>query len=1045
MAVLSVGYVLNSYISEVEDSEFRNNVIEKANELRIQLEDALVAELLLVKGVRIVIMAEPNMSQKRFTEVVKPLFKDSRAIRNIGAAPDMVISMIFPLKGNEAALGFNYLESSQQVDAAVKAKETGDVVMTGPLELVQGGLGIIARLPVYVEINNKRVFWGLISVVLDVDKIFRLVELNTLLDEFNIALQGTNGLGKGGEFFYGNDSILKTNPVSVPVKFPGGSWHIYMSPKSDWHEKGGLFQAVTMTILVISALVIFSVWLIGSNTLKRKKSEERLRALFDLSPIGIALNEFDTGRFIELNDALVRPTGYTREELLNIDYWALTPKDFLDQEKMMLSRLKQYGRYGPYEKEYVTKDGNAYPVLLNGVLFTDTSGKKFVWSIVEDLSQRRAYEAALKENADQLELIIDSTGVGIWDWYVQTGEVTFNERWAEMIGYTLEDLEPITIDTWLNLAHPDDLKLSAEALERHWQGQTSRYYSEARMKHRDGHWIWVLDTGKVVEWYSDGKPKRMIGTHIDITERKDIEQKLTKARDDAHAAAKAKSQFLASMSHEIRTPMNGIFGMLSLLKQTSLTKTQLHHTELAITSAQSLLHIINDILDFSKIEAGKLTFENISFNAVNLLSDIVNAMAYKAEEHSNQIILDTVDINHQILIGDPGRVRQVITNLYSNALKFTKDGTITLVASTKRVNERILFIFSIEDNGIGIEQSKLPLLFNAFTQEDASTTRRYGGTGLGLAIVKQLCELMDGKVEVTSKEGEGSRFTIELLLEEGKGVSYDKEKIQFSKVALFDKNTTQANNVKRQLSHWGLSVTVIDYPIKFEEVEKVGADILFFDESYLKKSVREENWKEKLSNLMNQCVIFSHIHSDFSNNEKNSGLYYIFKPITPQELWSAVTGKIEFIGNTNNKEQSNDGDDKIDSSHKLLIVEDNPVNQTVIKAILRKLNLDCELLNNGKKALEFMQAKKASDFSLILMDCQMPEMDGYETTRRIRKGDVGEEWASIPIIALTANAMKGDKEKCIDAGMNDYLPKPISLDDIQKTLKVWLSITKVSL
>ncbi|MBN1625240.1 MAG: PAS domain-containing protein, partial [Deltaproteobacteria bacterium] len=373
-------------------------------------------------------------------------------------------------------------------------------------------------------------------------------------------------------------------------------------------------------------------------------------------------------------------------------------------------------------------------------------GREELESLVQDRTAALAESENLQRNQrERLENIIEGINAGTWEWNIQTGETEFNERWAEMVGYTLDELSPVNIKTWSDLVHPDDLKNTERYLERHFSGEEPFYNCEFRMRHKKGNWAWILDSGKVLEWTEDGKPLKMSGTHFDISGRKQAEQELVNANRrleeaillsnemavQAEMANTAKSEFLANMSHEIRTPLNGVIGMAGLLIESDLTEEQRRYAQAVIASGESLLTLINDILDFSKIEAGKLDLEMLDFDLRNMLDDFVETVAFRANEKGLEILC-TMDPDAPVFInGDPGRLRQVLTNLVGNAIKFTHAGKVIIHVSPG--DGKGLIRFSVRDTGIGIPRDKQELLFNKFTQVDASTTRKYGGTGLGLA------------------------------------------------------------------------------------------------------------------------------------------------------------------------------------------------------------------------------------------------------------------------------------------------------------------------
>lgn len=512
----------------------------------------------------------------------------------------------------------------------------------------------------------------------------------------------------------------------------------------------------------------------------------------------------------------------------------------------------------------------------------------------------------LKEQQQRLENVISGTNIGTWEWRVQTGDVVFNERWAAIIGYSLAELTPLSIKTWTENAHPDDLVLSGNVLDLHFKGEIEYYECECRMKHKDGHWVWVLDRGKVVSWTEDGKPLVMSGTHQDISDRKRVEEVLHLATDRAESANRAKSEFLANMSHEIRTPMNGVIGMTQLLEFTELTPEQMEYVEALKLSGKNLLSLINDVLDLSKIEAGKVSVEMSEFSLHHCINDLV--LTQRALIFSKGLTLDVEiadDIPH-VLVGDQLRVKQIVHNLLGNAVKFTEQGGISLSARLlDHFDSQIVVQIDVKDTGIGIAQDALERIFLPFDQEDGSTTRRFGGTGLGLSISQSLAKLLGGTISVESTQGEGSCFRITLP--------------------------------------------------------------------------------------------FTCLHGrDIPNN--------IVHETVPDIVMSPL---------------------------KILMVEDNSVNAVLGLSLLRKFGHEPVLASTGRECLA---ALEQDDFDLILMDIQMPDMNGEETLLEIRRGEQ-DGTAHQAVIALTAYSLRGDRERFLAMGFDGYVSKPLEVDELVREMK----------
>ncbi len=714
-------------------------------------------------------------------------------------------------------------------------------------------------------------------------------------------------------------------------------------------------------------------------------------------------------------------------------------------------------------------DGSQIPIL-KSVVLVEHDGEEVLLETFIDISERKKAESDLLRYSKEIEqalnyqkALFENSTVGI---LVVTGDRIIsdsNPLLLEMLGYEREEFLGKSVEV---------MHVSRESFERFG----IEYYSktadkknvavEYPFRRKNGDIFWASISGSAFD--KSDLTKGVVWAISDITERKQAEKELTETNEKliqvtarandmakiAEAANIAKSQFLANMSHEIRTPMNAVVGMSDLLMDTALDSKQKEFVSVISKSADSLLNLINDILDYSKIEAEHLDIEKIDFDLRNLLENVVDVLALRAYEKNLEFVSFLPPEIPQHLIGDPGRIRQVITNLVNNAIKFTHEGEVSIrVSLSNELNGRVLLRFEIKDSGIGMSKEEEQKLFKPFMQADSSTTRKYGGTGLGLSISKKLVELMGGEIGVVSEKGQGSSFWFTLNMAKQKTQTDNKHDIipgDIRKVRILavDDNESNRKVLSAMLENWGCRFDLAEsgksalermYGAAFgnDPFGLVITDMVMpsMDGKELGKLIKED---VKLKNP--SLVMLTSIgQRDDANDLYKIGFdAYLTKPIKQSQMYDCL---VNVIGRR--EEKNNDATKThLVTHHSLakdkkfilsaLLVEDNEFNQMVAKEILGKLGLDVEVAGNGLIAVNTLAGKT---FDLVFMDMQMPEMDGIEATKTIRNPDSDVINHDIPIIAMTANAMKGDKEACLEAGMNDYLSKPINRGELINVLE----------
>lgn len=684
-------------------------------------------------------------------------------------------------------------------------------------------------------------------------------------------------------------------------------------------------------------------------------------------------------------------------------------------------------------------------------------------SIMLDLKARSEAAAALRESQERFALVAQATQDAVWDWDLLRSEIWWNDCLHSRFGYE-KNLGSTDEKWWLSCIHPDDREPILKSLEAFMKNPQEKNWSrEYRFQKKDGSFADVLDRGFVIR-DSEGNPVRMIGAMMDISEQKALQHELIAAREAAIESSKLKSEFLANMSHEIRTPMNGVIGMTGLLLDTKLDTLQMDYAETIRASADSLLTVINDILDFSKIEAGKLTIEPSEFELGPAVESCLELHALAAHKKGLELLV-FIDPQLPLLVeGDAGRIRQLLTNLVGNAVKFTHVGEVFLQVRHSRHPGRETWIrFEVRDTGIGISAENQKKLFQPFIQADGSTARKYGGTGLGLAISKQLVDLMDGSMGVESELGRGSCFWFELPLSSPPAANASPQtgsgrplpQLAQHRCLIVDDSETNLRIVQKQVEAWGMSSSSVASPVEALQVLLEAArkeqpfDLAVLDMHMPMMSGLDLAFAiqrdQRIPRL--KLILMSSLSQGLPTADlRKAGIALsLTKPVRQSQLYQAFLDALaDSPGAARVEVRSHTQEVKLarpieKSAARILVVEDNAVNQKIALSQLAKLGYKADAVANG---LEAVQAASRIPYDIILMDCQMPEMDGYEATRSIRKRE-GQLRHTV-IIAMTANAIEGDREKCLTAGMDDYIGKPVKFKELETKLALWSETAKAS-
>jgi PAS domain S-box-containing protein len=666
------------------------------------------------------------------------------------------------------------------------------------------------------------------------------------------------------------------------------------------------------------------------------------------------------------------------------------------------------------------------------------------------LDQIESRDQRLAIVSERLQMALDASNTSLWDCDAATGSVYLDARWAEMTGAQPGE-SYTTIGDLLALMPAEDRERAMTQAMLAVKGATPLYEIEHRVRTASGGCIWVHSRGRVAARGSNGRALRVIGTNMDITWRKKGEAELRSAKDAAEQANRAKSQFLANMSHEIRTPMNGVLGMTELLLDTELSDRQRRLAQTAHQSGTSLLNIINDVLDYSKIEAGKLKLEYVDFDLRRVMDEAVGLFAEPAQAKRIELILHVDEMIPPVLRGDPGRLRQVLINLIGNAIKFTEQGEVLVRAGFLRNGgDHVVLRFEVRDNGIGVEPEAQTRIFGAFAQADGGTTRKFGGTGLGLTICKHLVGLFRGEIGLSSQPGRGSTFWFSVPFDKHDGAAVytppRPKSLRNLRVLVVDDNATNRDILCGQLAALGMRAdsaaggqealgalyTAADrdpYRIAVLDMQMPGMDGM-----ELAHLIRRDPGLEGVDLLMLSSIaqdMPTHVLRDLRVR------HWLTKPVSERQLHRCL---LEFTAPEASASGGHPAPSDVRAAApagslrglRVLVAEDNPVNQAVVLEMLASLGCSCRVVANGREALD---AVARDTYDVALMDCQMPDMGGFEATQMLREREGAAGAPRLPVIALTAHALEGDREQCVAAGMDGYLAKPYSQQQLEHAIR----------
>ncbi|WP_162814040.1 response regulator [Vibrio tetraodonis] len=782
---------------------------------------------------------------------------------------------------------------------------------------------------------------------------------------------------------------------------------------------------------------------VGERTLALKEAEQRSRTIFENTKDGvIVINELGTVQ--EFNPAAESIFEYQREEVVGKNIKMLMGEPHRDKHDGYLKKYAQTKEehilVRNTELEGRRSTGEIFPIDL-AVNEALSAGETIFVGIIRDITERKEAEKELKDREERLWDLYENAPVAYASINLEGEFVKHNKAFSELLCVERTDIKNVN---WHDVISPDFIEHKT-LFDSVCDGE-NLFCHEIPIVRRDGEHI-ITEVSALPSFNDNSELQEIRITMTDITDRKTAEEALKEAKKTAEEATKAKSDFLANMSHEIRTPMNAIIGMSGLALNTDLDNKQRNYIEKVNRSADSLLGIINDILDFSKIEAGKLDIEFIDFHLEEVMDNLANIVGIRAEEKGLELLFDVSVDAPTMLIGDPLRLGQILTNLGNNAVKFTDQGEILVSVTVKQLDdESVTLHFSVRDTGIGMTSEQQQKLFESFSQADTSITRKYGGTGLGLTISQKLTYMMNGEIWVESESGKGSTFHFTASFKYQKNVPIGRVKPELPElkglhVLVVDDNATARKIFTDILSSFDFHVTA--YSSGSQAIEHFEQGLRSVDLVVMDWQIPNIDGVEVTTRIHEKhpdvpVILVTAFGRDeaLEASKRARFVRVLSKPISASTILDAI---MEAFGHDPEKrEHMRAAVDDLDAATKIrgakvLLVEDNDINQELAMELLSSAGVDAKVAENGEIALEMLD-KEA--FDGVLMDCQMPVMDGYTATRLLREK---EEFKDLPVIALTANVMSGDIEKVISAGMNAHIGKPINVRELYTTMANWIT------